>query len=91
MATTIGVLLGLDWVLGLIVCALWLLVFLLVRISSLASMLSIVYSTAFAYLLGREEMSLLSMIFSVLIVFTHRHNIQRLLQGSEHNFKLKDS
>ena len=91
VATTIGVLLGLDWVLGLIVCALWLLVFLLVRISSLASMLSIVYSTAFAYLLGREEMSLLSMIFSVLIVFTHRHNIQRLLQGSEHNFKLKDS
>jgi len=89
VATTIGVFFGMNWTLGLAVCAIWLMAFLFMRISSLASMLSIGYSPTVAYLLDDGAITFLSLTLAVIIIFTHRGNIARLLQGKEHAFREK--
>ena len=86
VATTIGVFFGLDWVLGAIICVIWLLAFLLMKISSLASMLSIGYSPIVAYLLDGDSTTILCLTLAAVIIFTHRHNISRLLRGTEPRF-----
>ncbi len=86
VATTIGVFFALDWLLGVTVCAMWLLSFLLVRISSVSSILSICYSSIAAYLVAEDSTALLCLSLAALILFTHRGNIKRLLEGTEFNF-----
>jgi len=86
VATTIGVFFALDWILGLAVCAMWLVSFLMMRISAVSSILSICYSSIAAYLIAEESYGLLCLILAGLILFTHRGNIQRLLEGTEFNF-----
>ncbi len=87
VATAIGVLFGLNWVLGAIVCATWLAVFLVTRTSSLASLVSVGYSSIAAYVIADYFAALLCLNLAALILFTHRGNIQRLLTGSEHSFR----
>jgi len=87
VATTVGVFFGLHWLLGLSVCVIWLLAFAFMRISSLASMLSIGYSPIAAYLISGDVVALLCLILAALVLFTHRRNIERLLEGTEYNFK----
>lgn len=86
VATSMGVLLMLNWQIGLIVCAMWMLVFLFTRTSSLASLISLGWSSVVAYTLGSMLMALLCLCIASLIVFTHRGNITRLLGGNEHSF-----
>jgi glycerol-3-phosphate acyltransferase PlsY len=86
VATTIGVFFALDWLLGVTVCAIWLAAFLLLRISSVASILSICYSSIAAYLVAEEGTSLLCLSLAGLILFTHRGNIKRLMEGREFHF-----
>lgn len=90
VATTIGVILALNWPLGVLVCVTWLATFYFLRISSLASLLSIGYSVIMAHLLEDEKIALLCLLLSVFIIFTHRGNISRLLQGTEHIFRKND-
>jgi glycerol-3-phosphate acyltransferase PlsY len=89
VATTIGVFFALNWVLGASVCALWLLAFALMRISSVAAMLSISYSAIAAYLITTDATALLCLALAMVVIFTHRHNILRLLEGTELNFSIK--
>ena len=91
VATTIGVFFGIHWLLGASVCALWLLTFAFMRISSLASMLSIGYSGVAAYLISGDGTSLMCMALTLLIIYTHRANIQRLMDGTEYHFREKTS
>lgn len=86
VATTLGVLLALNWQLGLFVCVAWLLIFLFTRTSSLASMLSIGWSSVIAYMLSDFLVTLVCLCLATLVVFSHRGNIKRLLQGTEHRF-----
>jgi acyl phosphate:glycerol-3-phosphate acyltransferase len=87
VATTIGVIFALDWPLGVIVCLIWLTTFYFMRISSLASLISIGYSIIVAHLMEDEKTAALCLFLAAFIVFTHRGNINRLLQGTEHIFK----
>lgn len=86
VATTIGVFFALDWLLGVTVCLMWLATFLLVRISSVSAIMSIGYSSIAAYLVSEAGTALLCLILAGLILFTHRTNIKRLLEGTEFNF-----
>lgn len=86
VATTIGVFFALDWLLGVCVCAIWLAAFFFIRISSVSSILSICYSSIAAYLVAEEGTSLLCLTLAGLIIFTHRGNIKRLLDGTELHF-----
>lgn len=89
VATTLGVFFALDWQLGVIVCCLWLIVFIVTRTASLSSLLSIGWSATIAYMFGDFELTLLCLCLATLVVFTHRGNITRLLQGTEHTFGAK--
>lgn len=86
VATTIGVFFTLDWRLGAAVCLVWLLAFAFMRIASVASMLSVVYSPIVAYLISGDITTLLCLTLAVLIIFSHRSNIMRLMQGTEYHF-----
>jgi acyl phosphate:glycerol-3-phosphate acyltransferase len=90
VATTIGVFFALDWLLGVAVCVIWLLAFLFVRISSVASILGICYSSIAAYLVSDDLIPVLCLLLSILIIYTHRGNIKRLLEGTEYNFSGKN-
>lgn len=88
VATALGVFFAINWVLAAAVCAMWLLVFLFTRFSSLASLMSMGYSSVAAYMLDDFLTALLCLCIATLVVFTHRGNITRLLQGKEHGFNV---
>ncbi len=89
VATAAGVLLGVDWLLGLATLATWLIVAYFSRYSSAASLASAAFAPLF-YLMGNRgpwytERSILLAIFmmSMLLVVRHRENIVKLMQGKE--------
>ncbi len=89
VATALGVLLALSPPVTLAVCAMWLIVFAVTRVSSLAALIALGYSPIAAYLLADDVLTLLCFCLAALILFTHRGNIKRLLQGNEGSFQRK--
>jgi acyl phosphate:glycerol-3-phosphate acyltransferase len=90
MATTLGVLIGLTLkipglktVLG-IAFLIWLVFFIASRIVSLASLASALALPVLAIIFKQSNaMIALSIVLSALVIFRHKANIQRLLQGKE--------
>ena len=89
VATALGVLLGIHPVLGLAVVLTWLLVALVFRFSSLASLAAALLAPVY-YVLGsgevwyRDTMVLLSICaMGALLFYRHRDNIGRLVSGKE--------
>ena len=87
VATTIGVLLAINLVLAGVVCAIWLGSFAVTKVSSLSALISIGYSSIAAYLFDSYVTAILCLCLAVLIIFTHRTNIARIIQGTEGSFK----
>jgi glycerol-3-phosphate acyltransferase PlsY len=87
VATNIGLLLGLYWPLGLIFLAVWLLMALLFRISSLSALAASALSPLWAWLLGKPSFVLPLVLIGVLIWIMHRANITRLMKGEEAKIK----
>ena len=84
VATSLGVLFGLYWPLGLIFIGVWLALAFTFRISSLAGLATSALSPLWAYLLGcSKELALSTIIIAVVIWIMHRANIARLLKGEE--------
>ena len=83
VATSLGVLFGLFWPLGLTFIALWLALAFAFRISSLAGLVTSALSPLWAYLLGRTELVLPTVLIAIVIWLMHRANIGRLLKGEE--------
>jgi len=89
VATALGVLLGYSWVLGLAVAASWLIVAVFFRYSSLASLVAAVFAPVY-YIFGDgvawylDKSILLAMaLMSLLLLWRHAQNINRLLKGTE--------
>jgi glycerol-3-phosphate acyltransferase PlsY len=89
VATFIGVVFGIDLVLGLATGATWLIIAFFLRYSSVASMASAVFAPVY-YLFGdriqwyAEKPVLFGLfVMALLLVVRHRENINRLLQGNE--------
>lgn len=84
VATTLGVLLGLDLRLGAACCALWLLVAFVTRYSSLAALLSLGAAPVLSwFLLGDLQMVQLTGALALLVWLRHHQNIRRLVTGQE--------
>jgi acyl phosphate:glycerol-3-phosphate acyltransferase len=89
VATFIGVVFGIDLLLGVATAASWLIIAFFFRYSSLASLVAAVFAPCY-YLLGdriqwyadsRVAFALFAM--AMLLAYRHRENILRLLQGKE--------
>lgn len=86
IATFIGVNLALNFQVGCILSGIWIITFVWKRISSLASICMVVASI-FIYMLFYCCYSLPIMIISLLILFKHKDNMRRIMNGSEQSFK----
>ena len=84
IATSLGVILSIDFFIGLCLLTIWILVFLIFKISSLSALIS---STSFPILIffKYEKVNLLylSILLTIFVFFTHRENIIRLLKKEE--------
>src|SRR5215467_1998734 len=84
VATAGGVIFALSWQLGLAVFALWLVVAIAFRISSLAALVAAVASPALGlYFLGNRPEAWVLFPIAALLVWRHRENIRKLLAGEE--------
>ena len=90
VATALGAIMPLNWLLCIIVLGTWLLVFLLTRISSLAAIITLVLAPIFTFFI-KPEYSIAVGILSLLIVVKHKSNILRLLDSTEHSFSQTQS
>ncbi|MGZ5194997.1 MAG: glycerol-3-phosphate 1-O-acyltransferase PlsY [Ramlibacter sp.] len=89
VATFIGVVFGIDLVLGIATGATWLIIAFFFRYSSLASLVAAAFAPAY-YLLGDRmqwyadpRIALSLFVMAMLLAWRHRENIGRLLQGKE--------
>lgn len=83
VATFLGILLALNLWAGLAACATWLLVAVLLRISSLSALVSSAFAPLYLGALGDSQALALAGLLTVLIWLRHHANIRRLLSGSE--------
>jgi glycerol-3-phosphate acyltransferase PlsY len=91
VATAAGVVLTLTPLVGLIVLVLFVLIAVLSRYVSLASILGAIASGPVAMWLGHFQAGQLYLALAVLIVLKHAPNIRRLLTGTELRFGAKPS
>jgi glycerol-3-phosphate acyltransferase PlsY len=89
VATFIGVVFGIDLVLGLATGATWLIIAFFFRYSSLASLVAAAFAPAY-YLLGDHiqwyadrRIAVALFVMGLLLAWRHRENIARLVQGKE--------
>ncbi len=83
VAAMIGAILALSWPVGLIFCAIWLLMALVLRYSSLAALVAGATAPVFAYILSGPEMSFTVLVLTLLLFYRHGENIKRLMAGTE--------
>lgn len=85
VATAGGVLLALDWRVGLGTMATWLIIAFFFRYSSLAALVATVFAPLFAALVvGVDDAYVVCiLVISVLLVWRHRANIRNLMAGTE--------
>jgi len=83
VAVYIGILIGLFWPAAVLFCAIWLATAVLTRYSSLSALIASVVTPLFLLLLGHSSLALLFAVLTLLLLYMHRANIQRLRAGTE--------
>jgi glycerol-3-phosphate acyltransferase PlsY len=83
IATYIGILLGLFWPAALLFCAVWLLIAVVTRYSSLSALVASLAPPIFLWWLGHLALAALFALVTLLVFYAHRQNISRLLAGTE--------
>jgi glycerol-3-phosphate acyltransferase PlsY len=90
VATALGVMLAISPMLGLAALLTWILVFAATRYSSLGAIVAAALAPVFAWLLlPYKDYVATVLVMSVLLVWRHRSNIQKLLAGTESGFGKK--
>ena len=92
VATSMGALIGIAWQAALIGLLVWIVVLLISRYVSLASISAAAILAGVSWWLYRDETILLPIVLSLLgltAILRHRPNIQRLLKGTENRFNFK--
>lgn len=84
VATSLGVLLGFAWPVGLACVATWLITAVVSRFSSLAALCAAFMAPLYMHWYGAaQELLVATVIMTTLLVWRHRGNIQNLLNGTE--------
>ena len=88
VATYVGILCCLNIYLGISFGVVWLFIFLIFKYSSLSSLFGSLSIPLTNYFILKEDITFFFVIMFVLIFFTHRENIKRLLNSSESKSKI---
>lgn len=84
VATSLGVTLGVAWLLGLVVAGTWFVVYKIGKISSLAALVAATLTPLYAWLIvGDVNLTTTFTVISLILLWRHKSNIQRLLAGQE--------
>jgi glycerol-3-phosphate acyltransferase PlsY len=90
VATYIGILLALAWPVGVVFCAVWLLLAATQKFSSLAALTAAATAPLFAYAAYLQgwatdgtKLAATVALIAAIVIFNHRTNIGRLLNGTE--------
>ena len=87
VATYVGMLFCINYILGFIFIISWFLVFILSKYSSLSSMIASLSIPIFCFFIYNENFYFFTMMF-ILVFFTHRENIKRLINNTESKSKI---
>ncbi|QPK63106.1 glycerol-3-phosphate 1-O-acyltransferase PlsY [Methylomonas sp. LL1] len=84
VATSLGVTLGVHWLLGFAVLGTWIVVYKIGKISSLAALVAATLAPVFVWLIvGDVSLLVTFVLISLILLWRHKGNIQRLLAGQE--------
>ena len=83
VATFIGIMLALNWAVGVVTCIAWLCGAAITRMSSVGALMAAAASTFAMVIIGQGSAVLLGGILTLFIYWTHRANIQRIRAGTE--------
>lgn len=86
VATFLGTLLGIAPFVGLAAMAIWLVSFLISRISSLSALMAAAFAPITAVFLGHGDASLVAFVMAIVLFAAHWANIKRLRAGEEPRF-----
>ena len=88
IATYVGILFCIDLIFGLIFIFTWLIIYLIFKYSSLSSLIASLSIPAYLLLFLNGKNIFFFLIMFVLIFFTHRENIKRLINKEESKTKI---
>lgn len=88
VATYVGILFCLNYLSGLVFCIIWLLIFFIFKYSSLSSMTSSFCIPIFQYFFISDPFYYFYFIMFIMIYYTHRENIKRLINKKESETKI---
>ena len=88
VATALGILLGVNWILALSAIFIWIIIFFIWRYSSLAAIIASLFVPIISYFLNDTSYILLTnILITALILLNHHANIKNLIKGIEPSFK----
>ena len=88
VATYVGILFCLNYFSGLVFCIIWLLIFFIFKYSSLSSMTSSFCIPIFQFFFISDPLYYFYFIMFIMIFYTHRENIKRLINKKESKTKI---
>jgi glycerol-3-phosphate acyltransferase PlsY len=83
VATLLGIALAVHWPTGLVAVAIWLLATLLFRRSSIGGMAAAAATPVASAYFFRPDLTLMFLAFALVVLWRHRANIERLIEGTE--------
>ena len=83
VATLLGIALALHWPTGLVALGAWLLAMLLSRRSSVGGMAAATVTPVASAYFFRPDLTLMFLAFALVVLWRHRANIERLIDGNE--------
>ena len=88
VATYVGILFSINFLLGIIFAASWVIIFLMFKYSSLSSIIGSISIPIYILITDQISNAIFFSIMFVLIFFTHRENIKRLKNKEESKTKI---
>jgi glycerol-3-phosphate acyltransferase PlsY len=89
VATFLGIALALSWPCGLAFTLVWLAAFAITRHSSVGGMTAAIATPVAAAIINRSDLTLTFLLLALIVLWKHRANVERLLDGTEPRFGSK--
>jgi glycerol-3-phosphate acyltransferase PlsY len=84
VATTLGTLAAVNWIVGLSAALAWLITALIFRISSLAALVAMIVAPLAGFYIAKDPgAGFMALFLTIVVWFAHHANIRRLIAGTE--------